>query len=391
MSRSPSRPLLAAFALLLAGSSSALAVDAQAFADRLKAAMAPSARLEFGSVSSEGEDVILNDARLLPGEPTGTPFALGMLRFQNVSGSNAEGWRAERLQVADISQTSGDATTTATNIVMDGLTIRPEGASSVVSPLFVERTAVGSVAVERKGQNLLTASDIGVDTRTAGADGLASSLTLGRFQIDPAAADNPGAAQVMNDLGYQQIVGSMRGEGSWQPGTGELSLSELELAVENAGQLNLDYTITGYTPSFIQSLSQVSEQLQASNGQNQNAGMAVIGLVSQLYLKSAEISFEDRSLTNRLLDYFAKQNNQPREQFVQSLNAMVPMGLAYLQNPEFQAEVAGAVENFLADPRSIRVAVEPPAPIPATQILGAAMGAPQTLPQVLNLAVRSGE
>ncbi len=34
--------------------------------------------------------------------------------------------------------------------------------------------------------------------------------------------------------------------------------------------------------------------------------------------------------------------------------------------------------------------IAPPAPVPATQILGAAMGAPQTLPQILNLTVRSG-
>jgi hypothetical protein len=354
--------------------------------------MAPSTRLEFGTVATEGDDVVVNDARVSPSEGGATPYVLGTLRFQNVSGSNSEGWRVERLQLNDISQTNEDVTTNVTGVLLQGLTIRPDTANTaVLSPLFLERSTVGSVAVEKGGRNMVAVSDLGVVTQPSDGDGLASTVKLGRFTFDTTATGNPGLAQVMSELGYPQLSGSLQGAGSWKPQTGALSLDDLKIAVEQAGQLDLAYTITGYTPSFIQSLSQVSQQLQASNGQNENAGMAVIGLISQLYLQSATISFQDQSLTNRVLDYFAKQNNQPRDQFVQSLKATIPLGLAYLQNPAFQAQVSEAINDFLSNPRSIRIAIEPTAPIPATQILGAAMGAPQTLPQVLNLTVRSGQ
>ncbi len=75
---------------------------------------------------------------------------------------------------------------------------------------------------------------------------------------------------------------------------------------------------------------------------------------------------------------------------VTGLVGSLPLALAYLQNAEFQAQVTAAVKNFLENPKSLRIAIAPPAPVPATQILGAAMGAPQTLPQVLNLSVTSG-
>ncbi len=114
--------------------------------------------------------------------------------------------------------------------------------------------------------------------------------------------------------------------------------------------------------------------MQASGGQNEGAGMAVIGLISQLYLQSAELAFHDNSLTNRLLDYYAKQNNQTREQMVTGLVGSLPLALGYLQNPEFQAEVTAAVKDFLENPKALRIAIAPAAPVPATQILGAAWG-----------------
>ncbi|MBB3949755.1 hypothetical protein [Aureimonas jatrophae] len=391
MSSIRTRSVLAALTGLLFSSGVALAADGQAFAERLKAVMAPSTRLEFGAVSNEGDDVVMNDARVTPAQGGSEPFDLGTLRFENVTGSNADGWRVARVQLGDIRQTSGDVATNVSNAILEGLTIRPDTANTaVLSPLFLERSTIGSISVAKADRSVVSVNDISVVTQPSEGEGLASSIALGKFTFDTAATGNAGLTQVMADLGYAQLTGSLQGAGSWQPQTGALSLSDLKIAVENAGQLNLAYTITGYTPNFIQSLSQVSQQLEASDGQNQNAGMAVIGLISQLYLQSATLAFEDQSLTNRVLDYFAKQNGQPREQFVETVKATVPLGLAYLQNPTFQAQVGEAVNDFLDNPRSIRLAIEPPAPIPATQILGAAMGAPQTLPQVLNLSVQSG-
>ena len=131
--------------------------------------------------------------------------------------------------------------------------------------------------------------------------------------------------------------------------------------------------------------------MAANPAESSNSGMAILGLASQLSLASTEIGYSDAGFTNKLLDYYAKQSNITRDQLVQGLVAQVGPMLAMLQNPEFQTEVSTAVETFLKDPQSLTIAVAPDAPIPATQIMGAAMGAPQTLPKVLALSVTAND
>lgn len=389
----PSRRILAGLAFVLAGTTSSLAADAQAFGERLKGLMAEQqVTLAYAGATSEGDDVLLSGATVRGSEPGEDAVTLGDLRFENVTGSTPEGWRVQRLAPADIDRTDGPTRTRVSGIVVEGLQIPPAGATApaAASPMFFDRAAVGSLTAERDGRPVVTAESI--ELRTAGGAEAGYSGTFGvqRFTADTQASGGGRGSTVMADLGYPQLTGNVSGTGSWNPQSGALTLDPLQVAVDDAGTLKFAYTITGYTPSFIQSLGQISQQMQASGGQNEGAGMAVIGLISQLYLQSAELAFTDNSLTNRLLDYYAKQNNQTREQMVTGLVGSLPLALGYLQNPEFQAEVTAAVKDFLENPKALRIAIAPAAPVPATQILGAAMGAPQTLPQVLNLSVRSG-
>ncbi|RIY03559.1 hypothetical protein D3218_02050 [Aureimonas flava] len=388
----PSRRILAGLAFVLAGTTSSLAADAQAFADRLKAVMADQkVTLSFAGATSEGDDVLLRSATVRGAAPGEDAVSLGDLRFEDVSGSTADGWRVARVAPGDIDRTDGPTRTRVSGIVVEGLQIEGTNATTPsVSPLFLDRIAVASASVERDGQGL--ASLQGVETRmAAGAEGgYSGTFGVQSFTVDTQPADGGRGSAVMADLGYRQFTGNVLGSASWNPQSGALTLDPLQVVVNDAGTLDFSYTLTGYTPSFIQSLSQISQQMQANGGQNDASGMAVIGLISQLYLQSAELAFTDASLTNRLLDYYAKQNNQTREQMVSGLVGSLPLALAYIQNPEFQAQVTGAVKDFLENPQSLRISIAPPAPVPATQILGAAMGAPQTLPQVLNLSVRSG-
>ena len=79
------------------------------------------------------------------------------------------------------------------------------------------------------------------------------------------------------------------------------------------------------------------------------------------------------------------------QQLISQVEAMVPAALAQLQNPEFQKQATDAVSTFLKDPKSLSVSIDPETPVPAMQIMGAAMGAPQTLPQVLSLQVTAND
>ncbi|WP_062212248.1 hypothetical protein [Aureimonas sp. AU12] len=396
MSVFSTRSVLAGLALVLAGSSSALAVDGQAFADRLKTVMAgQSVNLTFASVATEGEDVVLRDAKVTsnrPGPaPAADPVGLGDVRFETVTGSTPEGWRASRVALDDVDQSEDGVRVTLTGASVDGLEMKgTNDTTATLAPLFFDRAVVDGVGIEKAGKSVVAVENVRLQNAQTSGGGYRSTFDVGKFNVDTTASGEAQGSAMLAELGYPQVSGDLSGTAAWDPQTGMLQLDPLQLEVDNAGELAFSYTITGYTPSFIQSLAQLSQQMQASGGNADGSGMAIIGLISQLYLKSAELSFEDRSLTNRLLDYFAKQNGQSRDQLVSSLTGMMPMALTYLQNPDFQTKVAGALTNFLQNPQSLRIAIAPPAPVPATQIIGAAMGAPQTLPQVLNVDVRSG-
>ena len=386
------RSLLAGLALVLAGSSSAFAVDGQAFADRLKTVMSEqNTTLSYSGVATDDDDVTVKGVQLTPKAEGAQPVALGDLRFETVTGSTPDGWRVGRLQVADVDRTEDGTRVTLSGVQVEGIQIKgTNDKSASLSPLYFERAQMNGATMERDGKTLASVENGRIENLQAGNGGYRSNFGVGRFLFDATATAEGNETPPLVALGYPQLTGDLTGSGAWDPQTGALSLDPLQLEVDNAGALSFSYTITGYTPSFIQSLAQLSKQMQASPQASDGAGMAVIGLISQLYLRSAELSFTDRSLTNKLLDYYAKQNNTTRPQLVDQLLGGLPLALAYLQNPTFQAQVTDAVRSFLQNPRSIAISIAPQSPVPATQILGAAMGAPQTLPQILNMSVRSG-
>lgn len=391
MSALSPRGLLAGLAFVLAGSTSAFAVDGQAFADRLReVASGDSSSLTFAGVDTSGDDVTLRGLSIVPTGPGARPIELGDVAFAGVTGSTAEGWRAETVTVPDADRTQDGLRITTGGVGMTGFAIARQTETVTISPLTFETATIAALSAERAGANVAEIENVSVRNETAEGQPLRSNFEIGSFRFAPPAPPPGETESLVTELGYSQIAGDMTGSASWNPQDGALTLDPLQIEIEEAGELSFAYTITGYTPSFIQSLRQVSEQMQASNGQSDRSGMAIIGLISQLYLRSADLAFTDRSLTNRVLDYYARENDQTREQMVANLSNMMPVALAYLQNPEFQAEVSTALQSFLQNPDSLRIAIAPPAPVPATQIIGAAMGAPQTLPQVLNLSVESG-
>ena len=82
-----------------------------------------------------------------------------------------------------------------------------------------------------------------------------------------------------------------------------------------------------------------------------------------------QLRFEDGSLTKRLLPILAKQQNMDEAGFVASAGAMLQITLAQLKNQPFTDSVVSAVTNFLKDPKSITVSIQPPQPIPVQQLM----------------------
>lgn len=392
------RILLSSTLLLALGQHAlAQAVDGEAFAERVQATFAASGfPMEYTGVRDENGAVVIEGVSFGEGAEA-TP--VGDARFENVTGSDAEGWASERGTFDDF-QVSEEATVTRIEgLAVEGLSIRPgtEGASQALAiqtpsgetlNAWFDRLVLTSMRVERDGEETFALQDLDVANEMASATDISFDMSVGSFSLATGAdGEEP---SVPEEIGYERFAGTMSASGAWNMETGDLSLSPLQITVDDAGEMNFAYRVSGYTPQFIAQLSALQQQM-AADPEGGAGAMAMIGLLSQLTIHSAELRFVDESLTNRLLDHYAEENGQTREALIDQLVGSLPNVLAALNNPQFQTEVTEAVDAFLRDPQSITASIAPDQPVPAAQIMGAAMGAPQTLPAVLSLTVRSND
>ncbi|HEY9056806.1 MAG TPA: hypothetical protein VIN77_06615 [Aurantimonas sp.] len=385
---------LATTTLLLLGSTSAFAVDADAFAQRLKAvAQKQNMSLSFDSIEAEGENVVLKGVSGGEADENGK---VAEITFENVSGSTADGWDVERIAFPDFDETEDGVRTRIGGVVIEGMELVGTTATDVpaamkFSDFYFQGASIGSLEVEKDGKTVFSLADASLNNEIGDDGTFTADFDFGDFTADLTTGEDAEATKAVQEIGYGKLSGTIAGSATWNPTSGLLELDPFDIEVKNAGDLSVTYGISGYTPAFIESLQQLQQQMAASPDNQQASGMAVMGLISQLYLNSAEITFVDDSLTGKLLDYYAGKNGQTREQLIQGLTGMLPMFLSYLQNPEFQKAVTDAVTAYLTDPKSLSISIDPANPVPVTQLIGAAMGAPQTLPSVLSLTVSAND
>jgi hypothetical protein len=186
--------------------------------------------------------------------------------------------------------------------------------------------------------------------------------------------------KALSDLGYESLTLSFQMQADWKPDTGELAIDRLTLSGENAGTLNAALRINGLT-------REVLEQLDAAQDNPEQA----MGLMQGLLVESISLRIDNDSIVDRVLENQAKEAGATREVFVEQLTGALPFMLSMLNNAEFQAKVAGAATAFLKDPKSLSASATPAAPVPFAQILGTAMMAPQSLPDILGVTITANQ
>ncbi|RWB50768.1 MAG: hypothetical protein EOQ42_26030, partial [Mesorhizobium sp.] len=230
---------------------------------------------------------------------------------------------------------------------------------------------------------------------TPPADGKAMEFsgTTEKFNADLTLVEDPKSKDVINALGYQNITGNLQMEGTWQPADGKMELSKYDISVDNAGTLGMTFGLGGYTLDVIKSLQEMQKKMaaQPEGADNSAQGMAMLGVLQQLSFNSASIRFDDDSLTNKVLDYVGKQQGMSGKDIANQAKAIVPFGMAQLNNPELTAQVSAAVGKFLDDPQSLEILAEPPAAVPFALIMAGAMSNPLDLPKTLGVTVKANE
>ena len=396
----------AALALSVFAGSPAYALEANAFAEALQSMTKRLGYdIQYGSASLDGSTVVLSDvsigivAMAAAGEDTRLSVQ-NDVRFENVAELGGGGYKVERVGRDNVGGTiTGDDGVTVDYSIqswaVEGLTIAGDGtdmdSTRARAGLIYDRASLERARIAVDGQEFMTMNNAQSLIEMNG-DIANFNATMDQMVFDMTVPPDEALKEWVQGTGYDRITANYFAEGTWNVTTGQLDAPTNNLRFEGMGELNLNLALDGYTPAFVESLQSLTEQMNSGDeNAQQAAGMQMLGLVSQLSFGRLVLSYRDGGMTNTLLEYYAKENGTTKEALIAQATGMMPIALAQIGVPELQAQIQEAAVNFMNDPKSLTIALEPDAPVAFPVIMGAAMSSPAELAKALNATVRANE
>ncbi|ABR59662.1 hypothetical protein GOC91_21105 [Sinorhizobium medicae] len=390
------RLMLASVALFsLAGP--AMALDGADMMKKLNAATTPNgSSVSYDTAEADGDVVTVTGMKLQVAAEPGKSIDIGDVTFEGVEETEGGGYYAETVSFPDIAVSEKDASFSVKDIAIGGLSIPGKASGTTIEDILLYETAgTGPMTVSVKGKDVFTAERTETNlTRQEDNAGLDFDARLAGIKADLSGIEDAKAKDAVEQLGLTTLDGEVTMKGSWELESGNLALDEYALDFTNVGRLNIAMDFSGYTPQFMRSLQEAAKAAEANPNKeeaNQAMGLAMLGLMQQLTFNSASIRFDDASITKKALDYAGSQQGVTGEQLAQSLKGLVPIMMAQLNVPELQNQVTSAVNAFLDEPKSLTISAKPEKPVPFPMIMGAAMGAPNTIPSVLGVKVTAND
>ena len=373
---------------------SAVAQDANAIADRLKAAIAKQGiNITWSGVTGDASSMVLEGVAVAPVGET-EKLEIGNVTLEGVT-EDGGSYSVETVTTAPFSKTEDGVTVDASEFVISGMTIPAENETdALASMMMYEGADLAHLTVKVAGKTAFAMENLGFEmTKPVDGAPLAFTGAAEKFSADLTLIEDAQSKAAIEALGYQNITGFFELEGSWQPEDGRIALSQYDISVENAGTYGMTFDFGGYTLDFIKSLQDIQKKMaaQPEGADSSASGMAMLGLMQQLTLHAASIRFDDDSLTKKVLDYLGKQQGMSGSDIANQAKAIVPFLTAQLNNPDLSAQITTAVNAFLDDPQNIEVAAAPTSPVPFALIMAGAMSNPLDLTKTLGVKVTANQ
>ncbi|MBB3608996.1 hypothetical protein [Rhizobium sp. BK602] len=387
--------LMLSSAAILSFASSAFALDGNdllAKINNIYSAQGVSIAAEKVEVS--GSTVTFKGTSFKP-EGKAEGIKLGDIALTGVAEANG-GYTIDEVDFPEVSASKDGATISATGLKLNGVEVPADPDKSELGPMLYYKSAhSGPVSVVKDGTQVFGIANADMTmTKRADNSGYDFDAQVNDVKADLSKVDDPKSKEAISQLDLQQLNGKIAMKGSWELGPGKIDITEYSLDFKDIGKLNFALSFSGYTPAFVKSLQSTLKTVRSNPNQQdaqQAAGIAMLGLLQQLTFNSAQIRFDDASITSRALEFAGKQQGVSGKQLADTLKAMTPIMLAQLNIPELQNAVSAAVSSYLDNPKSLTINASPDKPVPLPMIIGAAMGAPNSIPQVIGLKVSSND
>jgi hypothetical protein len=392
MSYAGTMRLLMAGAGLMMMVGPAFPLDGADLVAKLNAAMGiPGAPLAAQTIDVRGSTVTLRGTTYKPVESE-PAVNLGDITFEGVE-EDGGGYLIERVLFPNVNAAEDKTTVSISDISMSNVTVPADVTGNTLdSVLLYEEASTGQMTVTVDGKTVFSISsssstaDISEDRSSIGF-----AVDVQGIKADLSTVEDAKSRDALQSLGMTTLDGSMTMSGSWEAEEGLVDLEEYVFDFADIGRLSMAISFSGYTLDFVRAAQETSKAMEANASKEAQdaAGLAMLGLMQRLTFNSAEISFDDAGITGRALDYAGKEQGVSGENMAQMLKAMTPMMLAQYNVPKLQNMVSEAVNTYLDNPGNLTISAEPENPVPFPMIMGAAMGAPNTLPDVLGVTVEA--
>ena len=397
MTRYHSKRLLLASAAFAILSGQAFALDGQDLLAKINAAYAAgSGVLKAESIEVNGNDVVLKGTTFTATGPHRKSYMLGNLTLQDVTEEDGGAYHVDRIEFPEINVTEEKNSLNVKDLYLAGVRVPGNTASEGLSSMMVyEEAHSGPITVTTDGKQVFAIKEAsGTVTLSEDESSLSFEGSVSGINADLTSLEDATSKDAINALGLQTVNGEVSVSGSWEPASGTIDLEEYAFDFADIGRLSLSFALSGYTLDLVKQLQETARTMQADpqNEQAQQAaGIAMFGLMQQMSFKSAQISFEDAGITQRGLDYAGKQQGSTGEQMAQMVKGLLPILLAQARLGALQNEISEAVNTFIDDPQNITITAEPEKDVPFPMIMGAAMGAPESVPELLGVSVSAND
>lgn len=191
------------------------------------------------------------------------------------------------------------------------------------------------------------------------------------LDLDLSQIDDRRAREMIKGLGYDRLVADYGFRLSWREADEAVILDGFKLAIKDLATMNADATLTGLTRQAIQDPKRLE------------------GALSSLLFTRGKLSIEDKSIVERAVGMQAKKMNVEPDKFRQQIAGALPLFLMVLKNPGFQAKLAPALQAFIKAPGTMTLTAAPATPVPLMKLIETADSAPQKLPDLLQVEIKT--
>ena len=390
--------ILLASAALCAFTGPALALDGQDLLKKINASFASGGTtITADNIEVSGTDVVLKGVKFgVEGQAAEKPLALEQLTLQGVSEEDDGAYYIERVDFPEVNVSEEKSSFKVQDLYLSGVYVPGDvNAKGIDSLMFYEEAHSGPVDVTVDGKSVFSMAEaVGTMGLSEDETTITFEGTVSGVKADLSTVEDPQAKAQIEALGLTTLNGNMNMSGSWEVESGTIDIEDYSIDFANVGKLSLAFSMSGYTLDLVKQMQEQARMMQAQpqNEQAQQAaGLAMLGLVQQLSLVNAQIRFEDAGITKRGLDYAGKSQGADGAQMAQMVKGMLPILFAQAKLGAIQNEISAAVNTYIDNPKALTIAAAPANPVAFPMIMGAAMGAPETIPGLIGLKVTAND